>query len=161
MRFLVPVILALVGAGTGIGAGLHFATDPLPAKKTETEACEPGDPAGAAPEIPQADLEYVKLSNQFIVPLLTDQEVRAMAVVSLSIEVVPGGTDAVYAREPKLRDLFLQVLFDQANMGGFDGAFTRAEMLDTLRLALRESAQTVLPDTVTDVLITEIARQEV
>lgn len=84
-----------------------------------------------------------------------------MAVVSLSVEVVPGGTEAVFAREPKLRDLFLQVLFDHANMGGFDGAFTRAEMLDVLRGALRDTAQTVLPGTITDILITEIARQEV
>ena len=43
--------------------------------------------------------------------------------------------------EPKLRDVFLQVLFDHANMGGFRGAFTRSDVLEPLRTALREAAQ--------------------
>jgi hypothetical protein len=162
MRFLIPVILALVGIGGGIGAGLFFAKE-KPAETAEAEVCLPAGPTEAAPPAagPASEREYVKLNNQFVVPLLTDQRVRAMAVVSLSVEVIPGGTEAVFAREPKLRDLFLQVLFDHANMGGFDGAFTRGEMLDVLRRALRDSAQSVLPGTVTDILITEIARQDV
>ena len=67
---------------------------------------------------------------------------------------------AIYSKEPKLRDSFLQVLFDHANIGGFDGAFTNANNLAVLRGALREVAQKDMGDQVTDVLIVEIARQD-
>jgi len=64
-------------------------------------------------------------------------------------------------REPKLRDSFLRVLFDHANMGGFEGNFTNAQVLGRLRAALREVAQQDLGvDVAQDVLIVEIARQD-
>ena len=57
------------------------------------------------------------------------------------LKVAAGMKDEVFQREPKLRDSFLQVLFDHANLGGFEGAFTEAGTLGGLRKALREVAQ--------------------
>lgn len=107
-----------------------------------------------------AGVEYVKLSNQFIVPLVENGQVVSMMVLTLSLEVRAGGGDAVYAREPKLRDALLQVLFDHANANGFAGRYTDAEAMMPLRRALREAAVKVLPDTVTDVLISDIVRRD-
>lgn len=112
-----------------------------------------GDDAGG--------MEYVKLNNQFVVPIVKDKNVASLVVLSLSLEVPAGSEDDVYKREPKVRDSILQVLFDHANIGGFDGAFTEAKMLNVLRRALREVAQRDLgADVVNDVLILEIARQD-
>ena len=86
--------------------------------------------------------------------------VEALVVASLSIEVSSGGSQAGYEREPKLRDVFLQVMFDHANIGGFEGAFTAGERMDILRSALLDAARSVLGADVKDVLITEIARQD-
>ena len=89
------------------------------------------------------------------------KRVEALVVASLSIEVTGGSTQAVYQREPKLRDVFLQVMFDHANIGGFEGAFTSGERMDILRSALfLDAARSVLGTNVKDVLITEIARQD-
>ncbi len=108
-----------------------------------------------------AESEYVKMNNQFVVPIVSDERVVAMVVLALSIEVPTGYSDAVFRREPKMRDSFLQVLFDHANMGGFDGSFTSAQVLGQLRTALREVAQKDLgEEVVRDVLIVEIARQD-
>ena len=76
------------------------------------------------------------------------------------VEVAPGSTEIVYRHEPKLRDHLLEALFSHANMGGFRGAFTDANNLDVLRHALLESAQAVLGDTVTGVLITDLGRRD-
>jgi hypothetical protein len=84
-----------------------------------------------------------------------------MVVISLSLEAKAGMSNQVYSMEPKLRDAFLQVLFDHANMGGFEGAFTRSDLLMPLRTALREAARRELGKGITDVLIMEIARQNV
>ena len=87
-------------------------------------------------------------------------QVAALVVVSLSLEVTAGSTETVFAREPKLRDVFLQVLFDHANAGGFRGSFTDGSNLIVLRQALKEVAMQVLGDMVSDVLIVDIARQD-
>lgn len=68
--------------------------------------------------------------------------------------------DAVFAIEPKLRDSFLQALFDHASRGSFDGAFANTENLIRMRRALEENATKILGDVVNDVLVTDIARQD-
>ncbi len=105
--------------------------------------------------------EFVKLNNQFVVPVVADGQVQALVVVTLSLETAQGLRDAIYAREPKLRDAFLQVLFDHSNMGGFQGAFTRSNNLDVLRDALRQVARNEFGNDVHNVLIVDIARQDV
>jgi flagellar FliL protein len=159
---LLPVLLALVGLGGGVGAGLFL----RPASGSEDHATDAGhgDPDaaehaadGAAEE---GGPEYVKMNNQFVVPVVKDGRVASMVVLSLSLEVEAGNTEAVYQREPKLRDAFLQVLFDHANIGGFAGSFTDGSNLVVLRTGLKESAALVLGTIVSDVLITDIARQD-
>ena len=168
---LLPILLALVGLGGGVGAGL-FLRPPADAADhaTGAEAGEAkGDQAGdghaeegsdeeAEPE--EGAPEYVKMNNQFVVPVVEDGRVASMVVLSLSLEVAAGNTETVYQREPKLRDVFLQVLFDHANIGGFSGSFTDGSNLVVLRTSLKEAAALILGPMVSDVLITDSARQD-
>lgn len=147
IKKLFPILLALLGLGVGLGAGIYLRPAPVVDKKAEL-----ADPA--------MQPEYVKLNNQFVIPVVENGQVAALVVLSLSLEVKAGSTETVFAREPKLRDVFLQVLFDHANAGGFRGAFTDASNLVVLRQALKEVAMQVLGDKVTDVLIVDIARQD-
>ena len=105
--------------------------------------------------------EFIKLNNQFVVPVVAAGRVEALVVLTLSLETALGLREAIYNREPKLRDAFLQVLFDHSNMGGFQGAFTRSNNLDVLRRALLEVAQREFGPNVFNVLIVDIARQDV
>lgn len=163
---LMPIILALVGSGAGMGAGLYLRP---PAELVEISYEDKKDAKEdshakadkSKEDYSAADSEYVEMSNQFVIPVVKDRNVSAMMIISLSIEVPPGQQQAVFAFEPKLRDSFLQVMFDHANMGGFAGAFTNATTLGNLRNALREVAQRDAgKDNITDVLILEIARQD-
>jgi flagellar protein FliL len=163
MRKLLPVILALVGLGAGVGAGLALRPDPAP---VVIDPCGdlPDEEGHAANSAEHGDeggelSEYVKLNNQFIVPVVDTGAVGALVILSISLEVRAGSTDKVYTVEPKLRDTFLQVLFDHANAGGFDGTYTNANNMDVLRMALLETARQTLGDVVTDVLIVDIVRQ--
>ncbi|WP_425040026.1 flagellar basal body-associated FliL family protein [Primorskyibacter sp. S187A] len=163
MKKILPILLALIGIGGGVGAGLALRPDPAEMADA-AEHCVPVEKAEDLAEVkePEADLtkEYVELSNQFVVPLVAEDRVSGMVVVSLSVEVDAGTAEDVYSREPKLRDTFLQVLFDHANIGGFDGAFTSSNTLKVLRRALLEASTDAVGDMVSDVLITEIARQD-
>lgn len=160
---LLPVILLILGTGGGIGAGIMLMPAP------EEHAAEGGEGAKPAEEAEEeiAEIseenqpEYIKINNQFVVPVVERDQLTSLVVMSLSLETKKGTTEKVHMLEPKLRDAFLQVLFDHANMGGFRGAFTRSDVLEPLRTALREAAQKYVGKGVTDVLIMEISRQDV
>jgi len=146
LRRLLPALPVLLGAAAGAVLGLVLR-----------------DPAGASAPAPapgEVARDYVRLNNQFVVPVIEGGEVGALVILSLSIEAVAGASEAVYAREPRLRDAFLRVMFDHANAGGFAGAFTAGGALELLRAALRETARAVLGDIAIDVLIVDIARQD-
>ena len=180
LKIILPIVLALIGL-VGGGAAGYFLRPPPPPEDISTEAGAEGEKAPAeakaAPEKAAADhaatggehsegeeaaptIEYVKLNNQFVIPVIKKGAVSSLVVLSLSLEVTVGSTEKVYAAEPKLRDVLLQVLFDHANAGGFEGAFTDTANMTDLRRALTEASQTVLGDLVLNVLISDIARQD-
>ncbi len=147
MKKLLPLIAGLVALLAGAGGGYMLRPH------AETAAEPPPEESTVPPD-------YVKLNNQFVVPVLDKGRVVSMVILSLSLEVVTGTTERVYEIEPKLRDAFLQVLFDHSNAGGFRGSFTDGANLVILRKALLESARSILDDKVSDVLIVEIVRQD-
>lgn len=168
---LLPVILMAVGTAGGIGAGIMLKPAPEETAEMDEHSGEEGmhkeemkdEAKEMAKHDPEAEpqFEYIKIQNQFVVPVVEREELASLVVVALSLETDIGMNEMVHAYEPKLRDVFLQVLFDHANMGGFRGAFTRSDMLDPLRTALREAAQKQLGAGINDVLIVEISRQDV
>ncbi|WP_375554359.1 flagellar basal body-associated protein FliL [Roseovarius mucosus] len=156
---MLPLFLLLIGLAAGGGAGLVLKPEPESAQAEHPP--EPTtDHATPRPEAHKGS-EIVKLNNQFVIPLVAKDRINALVVLSLSIETTAGRTAEVYDREPKLRDVLLQALFDHANRGGFQGEFTKARNMDVLRAALGDVAQEVLGDAILGVLITEIARQDV
>ena len=187
-KLLLPLILALLGVGGGVGAGMFLIPPPVaedlamgpcgdvPSAEEMIAAADPHAPAegedaaqdpaegeeGAPVEAGDATgFEYVRMNNQFIIPVVQDGTVKSMVILSISVEVMSGTQDMVFTYEPKMRDVFLQVLFDHANAGGFEGIFTSAENMRDLRRALRLSARDAVGEQVHDVLITDIVRQDV
>lgn len=164
MKFLLPLMLMLIGSGAGIGTGLMLqAGPPETAPKHGATGVKHTDAhvGGADSHNAKSALKYVELNNQFVVPIVSGDLVESLAVMSLGIEVDEDKVEAVYQREPKLRDALLQVMFDHANIGGFRGRFTDGGNMDVLRAALTEAAQSVIGEAVTGVVITDIARQDV
>lgn len=156
MAKLLPIIFLIVGIAIGGGAGMFLKPEePV----CEGEACE--DEAHAEEEeAPAEEPSYLAMKNQFVVPVIQDELVKSLVVLSISLETGPESTELVFSKEPKLRDTFLKVLFDHAHVGGFDGAFTESGRLSILRVALLEAAQSVVGKRVSDILITDIVRQE-
>jgi hypothetical protein len=174
MGKLLPIILALFGVGAGVGAGIVLKPEPVSTDEVVectpvhaeddamlSENVAPPPPAPSTTEEGLPTHDYVKLNSQFIIPVVDDEHVSSLVVLSLSLEVPLGRAEAVYAIEPKLRNIFLQVMFDHANMGGFDGAFTSSNKMMLLRNSLLESARQALGNNVNDVLIVDVVRQDV
>lgn len=159
MRKLLPVLLALIGLALGAGVGL-FLRPPAPAAQATTASTPVAEAPHGAMVKTEGAQDYVKLNNQFIVPIVKSGRVASLVILSLSLQVSAGMGAKVYAAEPKLRDAFLQVLFDHANSGGFGGNFTEGDKMQLLRDALLEAAVKVMGALVTDVLIVDIVRQD-
>ncbi|MFV1874614.1 flagellar basal body-associated FliL family protein [Nioella sp.] len=176
IRLLLPVILLLAGLGGGVvagkmmsGGGEETASD-SPAEDDghggdEGHGAEEDGGHGSSGDHgeesdPNSPYEYVRLNNQFVVPLIRHGSVRSLVVLTLTIEVESGENELVYDREPRLRDALLRVMFSHANVGGFDGSFTAVESMAPLREGLREAARQVLGAVAHDVLIMDIVRQD-
>lgn len=165
LNIILPAALALTGLGAGIGAGIAMKppaeTPSAPGAEAANSDCTAEAIATAAvPPGPPGDSAFVKLANQFVIPVVRDGAVTAMVVLSLTLEVAEEAGDAVRQREPKLRDSFLRVLLDHANSGGFDGAFTANGAMDNLRDALLEIGRSDAGAGLRDVLILDINRQD-
>lgn len=146
---LLAIIITLFGLIAGLGGGMFL----RPAQE-HTE--------WSAPQLEKAPpvTEFVKLNNQFVIPIVEEGRVASLVIMSLSVEILIGNSEAVYAREPKLRDALLQVMFDHANAGGFKGVFTDGTNLILIRKALLETARKVMGEMVKDILISDISRQD-
>jgi len=166
-KLLIPILLLIVGIGGGVGAGLMLVKpeEDLMAENPcgDVPTGDMEEPEMAKPAEPEEleTREYARMNNQFVVPVVEDGLVASLIVMSLSIEVEAGGKEAVFAHEPRLRDAFLQVMFDHSNMGGFSGAFTEASNMDLLRQALQDAAFETMRGHISNVLIVEIVRQDV
>lgn len=170
MKKLAPLLLALLGTSAGVGAGLAMRpehTEIIAINPCGTNEETPHDEAHntAPPETvnpeENTDSDYVKLNNQFVVSVVEGGKIAALVVMSLSMEVVPGTAEAVFEQEPKLRDVFLQVMFEHSNAGGFSTEYTNTSNMILLRDALRETARRTMGATVRDVLIQDFVRQDI
>lgn len=150
-KIVLPILMTSLGAGGGFAAGtvLH---KPAELPNDATIVVETLDQPKA--------VEFAKLNNQFVVPIMTDGRMSAMVVLSLTLEVAEGSKDTVYAIEPRLRDSLFSAMIEHANLGGFDGDFTQTAPMRQLRNVLVHAAQKPAADLITDVLILDIARQD-
>lgn len=164
IKKLLPIVFLAAGLAAGIGAGLVLAPSKTEMDKPETKADTKAPKDAKADKAKKGEktdaYEYLKLTKQFVVPVVADDEITALVTMTLSLEARPGITETFYEMEPKLRDGFLQVLFDHANTGGFDGAFTTSDNLAVLRRSLLEVAQKDFGQDVSRVLIMSVSRQD-
>ncbi len=154
MKVLFPLFGLCLGVGVGLGTALavrapETAGDAVPERETI-----------ASEELAQP-YELVTLDDQFVVPLVVNDQVSAMVILSLGLEVTPGTTATVFARQAKLRDVFLRALFQHANADGFGTDFTALRHLDRLRKALFDAAYAEIGEDVKGILILSLARQNI
>lgn len=180
MKLIAPLALALAGLGAGVAAGVALKPAPPEAPAAacapdaqepdshEPKAHEPCEAPAEAAEGPGAKAEsddhakaaVVPLDKPLVAPVFAGDRVKAMVVASLAVALPEAEAAEVEAAAPRLRDAFLKVMFAHANSGGFDGAFTEGRKMEDLRAALLKAGRGVMGDQVSDVLITEIARQD-
>lgn len=153
MKFLIPVIMAIVGTAGGIGAGKFLAAPKADETAKEETSDKKDDYETETPT-------YIKMPSQFVIPVVEDGDVRSMVVMSISLESTEYARADVLLHAPKLRDAFLRVMFEHASLGWFNGDFTASQPMGILRTALMEKAHAIVGPSVKGILILDIARQD-
>ena len=167
MAKIFSIVIVFLGLVVGAGAGIFLRPEPLKIEgcpENDYATCDGlADDAGrdVQSEPDPNNVYYVKLSKQFVIPVVKDGRGSSIFVMSLSIETTPVVGDVVFEREPKLRDALLSVMFLHANSGGSDGQFTARETMKDLRGSLLEVTRDVIGDDIYSVLVTDILRQDI
>lgn len=81
MKKLLPILLALIGTASGIGAAVLL-KDAKPAASTNSEEIQKDVASHPTPSSADIQTSYVKLNNQFIVPVIDGERVAAIIVLS-------------------------------------------------------------------------------
>lgn len=163
---LIPIVFLVLGMAAGASAALFMEKSGTPSGEEKTapnsKTSEKGTEIGPSENGKEGseEKEYVRLANQFVVPVIERGKIRSLVVLTISIETSPGHQEEIFAKQPKLRDSFLEVLFDYSNTGGFAGAFTNTTALQSLKADLTRVARRELGEFVDAVLIEDIMRQD-
>ena len=156
MKIILPVLIVALCAGVGFGAGKFL----KPAEDVEAEQDQEEETVEMEEEEPIGPVEFLDMPNQFVIPIIKDGDVTSIAVLSLGLEVAEGTIASVNSLRPKLRDTFLQILFNFGNNGGFDGNFTEFYHVEALKQELLRNAHVISGPNVVDVLILDYLRQD-
>jgi|GEM_PF-1501159 len=104
---------------------------------------------------------FLKFSRQFVVPVVTRDNVSALVILDISLELDPAATESAYSREPKVRDAILKSLLQLSNEGAFGDALLEEDNLNDIRARLQAAARTILGEDLVGVLILNVARQDI
>ncbi|MEM1362027.1 MAG: flagellar basal body-associated FliL family protein [Pseudomonadota bacterium] len=168
MGKILPILMVLVGLGGGGAAGYFLRAEPKEemAEATNHDCPAPevmaasADPGSAGEKVKETGTEFVDFENQFVVPVTSSDAIVSMVVISLTLEVSGGTREAIFRQMPRLRDSFLDVLFDHSSTGGFSASFVNGSGLNELRDILRETAIGTAGTAVQDVLIADLIQQD-
>lgn len=139
--------------------GAEPAKGDAPADKKSEDAGE-NHAAGAETADKTNAADWFHFPDQFFVPILRNGSTSAVMVLSLTLEMPATARVSVEAQEHRLRDALLNELMIQSNTGAFDGNFTSASSLDSLKASLLAAARKAAGSDITGVLIEDIAKQE-
>ncbi|MFP7674691.1 flagellar basal body-associated FliL family protein [Marivita sp. S0852] len=157
LKIFVPILGLVLGLSGGIAIAVFLQSEDSDAPK---EIAVGTEPVTVGDEVDQKDTEIVKLPNQFVVPVIVRNRVRAMVILTVAVEVSAAKADDVRMAEPKLRDTFLGELFELAAMDGFKDELIAKTTLELVRTALTVRAREILADQHVTVLITDMVRQD-
>ena len=161
MKAVIALLLILVFTGVGGAIGLFLKpAGPAPDQAAGADAAGPAPDAETGLEGERPPPSYVKISRQMIVPVVEGGTTRALLVFEIALDVPTQHREAVFEREPRIRDAFLRELFEMSYTGAFLETYTSDRVMEELRQKLLAAARLHLGARINDVLILDALRQE-
>lgn len=149
MKFLLPLLLAIVGVVGGVAIGIVMKPEPVLTEE-EKAAIEEKQAAKAALDksLKAADSEYFQLTDKLVAPFKRGNGRSAFVAVHITLELAPGKMPFAETHEPKVVDAFLRVVVGFAATGAFDDHGHAPHTLEELNKELLKTVRAVLGDDV-------------
>ena len=166
MMKLLPILIILAGVTTGVAGGLAYEIMRVNYPKLHSEneifylvethlKRDTSEPE----ELPE--VEFLAFNDPFIIPVIEEDALKALISLKIGMEVLPKDKSKLEHYKPKLRDLFLQIMFQHSHAGAFSGNYTESERLIALRRNLIQVVEENLDIELKDLLIKDVAWQHV
>jgi flagellar protein FliL len=104
---------------------------------------------------------YFKFSREFVVPLMSGDRVSELVILNISLETDASLSQTLFSQEPKLRDNIMTTLIGLSNDGVTFESMTAVDNYETLRSTILMNLDSVIADGIDNVLILDLAKQEI
>ena len=107
-----------------------------------------------------SDVVYFKFTREFIVPIMHDRKVESLVILNINLEADSSVSQNLFSMEPKIRDNIMTTLIQLSNDGRTFENITDVESYETIRAMILLNLQKVLSSGIENVLIVDIAQQD-
>ena len=179
MKQIVPSIVALLAISAGGGTAYFLksgSSNPNPASAAHDTGGDEGE-GHAKPkkekkeqkghgssdkhgDADAADVTYYKFSREFVVPMIEDDRVQSLVILNLNLEVDTAISQELFSKEPVLRDNIMTTLVKLSSGGRTLNSITDVDNYETLRAMILTNLQNEIPEGIRNVLILDMARQD-
>ena len=178
MKKILTPLLLIVGIFAG-SAGANFLKAPATEKASEEKTDgdsekaekdgkkEKGDKksskkdSGKGGGYGESEISYFKFSREFVIPLMRDNQVESLVILNLNLEIDSSESGSLFSKEPKLRDNIMSSLIELSNDGSTLDNFSQVESYETIRSVVLENLKRDLGAGILNVLILDMAKQQV
>ncbi|MEL6859951.1 MAG: flagellar basal body-associated FliL family protein [Pseudomonadota bacterium] len=106
------------------------------------------------------DSAYYKFSREFVVPIMRGGQVKSLVILHISLETDSATSERLFSEEPKLRDNIMTTLIELSNDGRTLVDVTQVNNYETIRSMILMNLQDSISDKIKNVLIGDIAKQD-
>lgn len=178
MKQIVPSIVALLAISAGGGAAYFVKSGSSPkapsaahessgeesgghgAPKAEKKAKKGHGKSDKHGDAAATDVTYYKFSREFVVPMIEDDRVQSLVILNLNLEVDTAISQELFSKEPVLRDNIMTTLVKLSSGGRTLNSITDVDNYETLRAMILTNLQNEIPVGIRNVLILDMARQD-
>lgn len=131
-----------------------------PEKKTDKKGAKGGDSHGKSGSGAQGGVIYFKFSREFVVPVVSQGRVTSLVILNLNLEADAAMSQKLFEMEPKLRDNIMTTLITISNDGKTFESMTNVENYESIRSMVMMNLKSVMATGVHNVLIVDLAKQD-
>ncbi|WP_300394434.1 flagellar basal body-associated FliL family protein [Henriciella sp.] len=103
---------------------------------------------------------YYKFSREFVVPIVGTERVKSLVILNLNLEVDESASQDLFSREPALRDNIMTALISLSADDEIFNSLNSIEHYETIRSMILANLQNSFGEGVKNVLILDMARQD-
>ncbi|WP_158535271.1 flagellar basal body-associated FliL family protein [Hyphomonas pacifica] len=169
MKQIVPAIVALLCILAGGGTAYFLKSNaPAPqsaghgdmAKGHDAEKKAGKDGKSKHGEAAAGEVTFYKFSREFVVPMIEDDRVKSLVILNLNLEIDTSISQELFSKEPVLRDNIMTTLVKLSSGGKTMDSITDVDNYETLRSMILRNLQNEIPEGIHNVLILDMARQD-